>query len=91
MRLSLKMKKYRFAQRLSISPGFDLLTAELLVQMPNNVFEALTKIINSWFRYKYIPSIWKAAEVNMVHKAGKPPTEITSYRPISLLPVLSKV
>ena len=59
--------------------------------LPNNIFEAIAKIINAGFRFKYFPSIWKVAEVIMVPKPGKPTTELTSYRPISLLPILSKV
>jgi hypothetical protein len=27
----------------------------------------------------------------MIHKPGKPPTRVTSYRPISLSPVMSKI
>ena len=63
--------------------GFDLVIAELLVQLPNNIFEAIAKVINA--------SIWKVAEVIMVPKPGKPQTEVASYRTISLLPILSKV
>jgi len=37
------------------------------------------------------PSYWKTAEVIMVLKPGKPATETASYRPISLLPLLSKL
>jgi hypothetical protein len=40
---------------------------------------------------KYVSSYWKAAEVIMILKPGKPATEVTSYRQISLLPVLSKL
>jgi hypothetical protein len=36
-----------------------------------------------------VPSYWKAGEVIILLKPGKPATEVTSYRPISLLPVLS--
>ena len=39
------------------APGIDLLTAELLVQLPNNIFEAIAEIINACFRFKYIPYI----------------------------------
>ena len=31
------------------------------------------------------------AEVVMIPKPGKPPHEATSYRPISLLPIISKL
>jgi hypothetical protein len=34
-----------------------------------------------------VPDAWKMAEVIMIPKQGKPPNEITSYRPISLLSI----
>ena len=37
------------------------------------------------------PVQWKAAQVILIQKAGKPAHETFSYRPISLLPILSKV
>jgi len=40
---------------------------------------------------KYVPKIWKVAEVIMIPKAGKPSHKVSSYRPISLLPVISKL
>lgn len=50
-----------------------------------------TNLINAAFRLKYVPSLWKVAEVIMILKPGKPPNETASYRPISLLPIISKV
>jgi len=41
-------------------------------------------------RLCYFPVQWKYAEI-MITKPGKPPTEAISYRPISLLPIISKV
>jgi hypothetical protein len=38
-----------------------------------------------------VPSYWKAAEVIMIPKPGKSVAEVTSYRPIPLLPVVSKL
>jgi len=46
---------------------------------------------NAAFLLQYVPSYWKAAEVIMIPKPGQSATEITSYRPISLLPALSKL
>jgi hypothetical protein len=39
----------------------------------------------------YFPAQWKVAQIILILKSGKPPDEITSYRPISLLPIISKV
>jgi retron-type reverse transcriptase len=39
----------------------------------------------------YFPDQWKVAQVILIPKPGKPPEDPKSYRPISLLPVLSKV
>jgi hypothetical protein len=72
------------------APGFDLITGEILKQIPKKAIVKLTYLYNTAFRLKYVPSYWKAAGVITIPKPGKPATEITSYRPISLLPVLSK-
>jgi hypothetical protein len=48
-------------------------------------------LINTSFRLKYVPQLWKLAEVIMIPEPGKPPQESTSYRPISLLPIMSKL
>jgi hypothetical protein len=39
----------------------------------------------------YFPAQWKVAQIILILKPGKPPNELTSYRPISLLPIVSKV
>jgi hypothetical protein len=39
----------------------------------------------------YFPAQWKVAQIILLLKPGKPPHELTSYRPISLLPIVSKV
>jgi hypothetical protein len=38
-----------------------------------------------------MPQVWKISEVIMIPKPGKPPNEVTSHRPIALLPVASKL
>ncbi|VVC29112.1 Reverse transcriptase domain [Cinara cedri] len=39
---------------------------------------------------EYVPKKWKRAQVFMVLNSGKPPEQVTSYRPISLLPSIPK-
>ena len=73
------------------SPGFDLITTEVLQKLPMNVITSLMHIFNSSFHLKYVPAYWKIAEIIMIPKPGKLPHEVSSYRPISLLPALSKL
>ncbi|CAG9830537.1 unnamed protein product, partial [Diabrotica balteata] len=73
------------------APGYDLITGRLLKNLPRKVIVKLTNLINAAFTLQYIPDLWKMAEVIVIPKSGKPPNEVTSYRPISLLPVMSKV
>jgi hypothetical protein len=50
-------------------------------------------IIESSFmlRLSHFPTTWKFAQIIMIPKPGKPVNEVTSYRPIGLLPILSKI
>jgi len=68
-----------------------LITGVILKQLPKKAIVKLTHLYNAAFQLKYVPSYWKAAEVIMIPKPGKPVNEVTSYRPISLLPILSKL
>jgi len=42
-------------------------------------------------RLSYFPAIWKLSIVILILKPGKPLNIATSYRPISLLPLLGKL
>jgi hypothetical protein len=42
-------------------------------------------------RLSYYPLLWKFAQIIVVPKPGKPINDVTSYRPISLLPIPSKI
>ena len=50
----------------------------------------ITKIINTSFREGKFPKDWKSAIVVPVHKSGDT-TDVNNYRPISVLPVMSKI
>jgi hypothetical protein len=64
------------------APGFDLITGEVIQQLPRKAIVKITNLINAAFRLKYVPRLWKVAEVIMIPKPGKPPHEAASYRPI---------
>jgi hypothetical protein len=73
------------------APGFDLITKEVLQELPKKAIIFLTILFNAILRVQYYPQLWKVSQILMIHKLGKPANEVTSYRPISLLPILSKM
>ena len=73
------------------SPGNDGINNRLLKNISLKAVIHLTKLINYMFMFGYFPKTWKQANVIAVHKPGKNPHEVTSYRPIGLLSHLSKV
>jgi hypothetical protein len=73
------------------APGYDLITGQVIKELPEKAVHKLLLIINAAFRQKLVPRQWKVAEVIMIQKPDKPPNDRKSYRPISLLPVISKL
>lgn len=73
------------------SPGIDQITAKMIKELPRKGIILLTYIYNAILRTGYWPKCLKVAQIIMIHKQGKEPTEVTSYRPISLLPIMSKL
>ena len=52
------------------APGFDLITGEVLQQLPRKTMVKITNLINAAFRLKYVPRLWKVAEVIMNPSQG---------------------
>lgn len=73
------------------APGYDLITGAIIKQLPEKALKMLRIIYNAIMRVGHFPSQWKVGQIIMIAKPGKPPEEVTSYRPISLLPILSKL
>lgn len=73
------------------SPGYDLITPKILSELPNSAIKLITYIYNSIVRIGFFPSQWKVAVIILIPKPGKPPEEVSSYRPISLLPTMAKL
>jgi hypothetical protein len=51
----------------------------------------LTQLFNAVFLEGYFQAQWKVAQIILILTSGKPRNELISYRPISLLPIVSKV
>jgi len=73
------------------APGLDQITTLMIRKLPQGGIKAILHLLNTITRLGYWPRSLKRARVIMILKPGKDPTDVTSYRPISLLPVLSKI
>jgi len=80
------------ALELAKSPGEDKIDNRLIKCLPQKALEYLVIIYNSIIKYGHFPKQWKHAGITLILKPGKKSTsEMTSYRPISLLSGLSKI
>ncbi|CAB0044414.1 unnamed protein product, partial [Trichogramma brassicae] len=73
------------------APGHDSITGRMLKELPPIAYRAITIIINACLRLSHFPTQWKESQIILIQKPGKEADKVSSYRPISLLPVLSKI
>ena len=78
---SLKVKK---------ATGLDRIPARLLKDAAPIILESVTYLVNRSIETSTVPDEWKAAKVVALHKSGARDNP-DNYRPISILPVLSKI
>jgi len=71
--------------------GYYLITGEILKKLPEVGLSAITYIYNNILRTGYFPGQWKVSQIVKILKPGKHAEDVKSYRPISLLPILSNV
>ena len=72
------------------SSGYDNISTKLLKEISDEIAEPLTLIINQTLTSSIFPDSLKLAQVSPIHKKGDE-TLLNNYRPISLLPAISKV
>ena len=70
--------------------GVDGISSRMLKLAASIIGPSITKLINLSFSLNVFPSCWKTAKVTPIFKSGVP-TDVTNYRPISVLPILSKI
>ncbi|GFW83922.1 putative RNA-directed DNA polymerase from transposon X-element [Trichonephila clavipes] len=73
------------------SPGRDGITNKMIKNLHLITVFKIINIINNMFKLRYFPNAWKTAVLIPILKPGKNPTLADSHRPISLLPILSKL
>ena len=72
------------------SRGWDGISCSLLNSVISTVIEPLTTAVNAVFEFGQFPEELKLAIVSPIFKSGET-TDPSNYRPISVLPVFSKV
>ena len=72
------------------TPGLDKVTARVLKDSLPITLSAITNLVNTSFSSNTFAQVWKSAEVIPILKSGDP-DEPSNTRPISLLPIMSKV
>ena len=74
----------------SKGPGFDSIAPAMIRHVSDQMSVPLSRLINACIQAGYFPDFWKVARVTPIFKAGDP-TSFGNYRPISVLPVFSKI
>ena len=72
------------------SSGFDGISNRLIKNIGDIIAKPISKLINQSITEANFPKILKEAKVVPIHKKGSK-LEVANYRPISLLPALSKI
>ena len=52
---------------------------------------SFSRLLNNFFEVGHFPQNWKIAHITAVYKRSGPKTDKSSFRPISILPTLSKI
>ena len=71
--------------------GDDGISAKILRIAAPAIAPSLTKLLNHCLSTQIFPNAWKIAKVTPVFKGNGSRNEKNNYRPISVLPILSKV
>ena len=85
-----KVEKYLKNIDVTKATGLDNIGPRLLKLAAPYISESLTFICNQSIRNSVFPEKWKEGKVTPLHKNG-PKDDTNNYRPISVLPVVSKL
>ena len=74
----------------SKSSGVDYIDTSIIKLAKSEILPAITHIVNLSIKHSVFPSFWKTAKVIPILKKGDP-CEPKNYRPVAILPILSKI
>lgn len=72
------------------STGYDEINQKIVIRSASLISEILSEIVNSSFKMGIMPEELKIAKVIPIFKAGDK-NQVSNYRPISILPIFSKI
>jgi hypothetical protein len=87
---NLKLLKKFLGYCSDTSTGFDQIPVKFIKLVSTDLVGPLTYIINTCIDSSLFPRTWKTARVSPIPKINNPTCE-KDYRPISILPALSKI
>ena len=90
MFLKIFTKNYNVILRRKKATGTDGLPASFLKDSKDSIKHHLCHIINMSINTGVVPSAWKIARIIPIHKSGST-SDFDNYRPISVLPSVSKI
>ena len=70
--------------------GLDKICASLLKNSAHMIALSVTKLLNLSIKTGKFPKLWKCSKITALFKSGDR-TNASNYRPISILPTLSKI
>lgn len=87
-----ELKVLRILSSLKGSKAKDVfgLDSSFLKKHRESLSGPITKMVNASIREAVFPQVWKSAIITPIFKSGNA-TEVSNYRPISILPVVSKI
>ena len=92
--LSFVSREFIRQQLVSLNPkkavGLDGISSRFLKDGADSIVEPISHIVNLSIRTETVPDVFKSAKVTPLFKKGSK-LETGNYRPVSILPVLSKI
>ena len=85
-----EVSKISQKMRSDSATGHDSIPIKFLKFVADDVFLPLTNKMNNSFQINVFPTQWKISRICLISKVRKP-VQMTDYRPISVLPAMSKV